>query len=265
MEEQFTNHSEEAIEETPVTEEIQQETAQEETQEQAHEAPATTQDSDFFEVKYNKENMRISRDEAPTYIQKGLNYDKVQQKASEFEQHLQKVAQITGYGSVDELIQASQQFEEQQRIQQEAQRLGMDEEAYRQYIAPVNEELTSVKQQLDEMRRESIHKQIDAELNELKKNENFSKYEKETFDLATRFGMTLTEAFEFASLRGLKEQIPSIQQQAEQKVVDQIKARQGKHVETSDENARVSLNLSPEEMSYAQRMGISPEEYAKWK
>lgn len=260
MEFENDNH---IVEETSdqVTDTSEIETEQTET----NETPATTQDNDFFEVKYNKENMRISRDEAPTYIQKGLNYDKVQQKATDYEQHLQKVAQITGYGSIDELIQASQQFEEQQRIQQEAQRLGMDEEAYRQYIAPVNQELTSVKQQLEDMRKESIHKQIDAELNELKKDENFLKYEKETFELATKYNMTLTEAFEFASLRGLKEQIPSIQQQAEQKVVDQIKARQGKHVETHDENAMVALNLSPDELKYAQNMGMSPEEYAKWK
>lgn len=186
-------------------------------------------------------------------------------KATEYEQHLQKVAQITGYQSIDELIQAAQQAEEQQRVQSEAQRLGMDEEAYRQYIAPMNDELSTVKKQMEEMRVESFKKQIDAELNELKKDENFPKYEQEMFEMATKYGMTLTEAYEFASLRGLKEQIPSLQQQTEQRVVDQIKARQGKHVETHDENAPVSLNLTPEEFAYAKNMGISPEEYAKWK
>lgn len=228
------------------------------------EPPATTQEN-FFEVKYNKENKRISYDEAPTYIQKGLNYEKVQQKATDYEQHLQKVAQITGYQSIDELIQAAQQAEQDQQVKAEAQRLGMDEESYKQYIAPVNDELSSVKQQLEDMKAESLRKEIESELAVLQKNENFSQLEPQMWDLAQKYGMPLTEAFEIASLRGLKDQIPTIQQQAEQKVVDQIRARQGKHVETHDENAKVSLELSPEELSAAQKMGISPEEYAKWK
>lgn len=259
-------HSDEPpVEEVITDEPIDPGIETEPSQVQDEQPPATIQDEDFFEVKYNKENMRISRDEAPTYIQKGLNYDKVNQKAADYEQHLQRVAQITGYSSIDELIQAAQQAEEQQRVQNEAQRLGMDEEAYRQYIAPMNDELSTVKKQMEEMRVESFKKQIDAEINELKKDENFPKYEQAMFEMATKYGMTLTEAYEFASLRGLKEQIPSLQQQTEQRVVDQIKARQGKHVETHDENATVALNLTPDEIAYAQRLGITPEEYAKYK
>ncbi|MED3574503.1 hypothetical protein [Cytobacillus praedii] len=227
--------------------------------------PATTQEEEFDVIKYNKEEVKIPVSQRQSLLQKGYNYDKVNQRASDYEQHLQMVAQITGYSSIDELIQAAQQAEEQQRVQNEAQRLGMDEEAYRQYIAPVNDELSTVKKQLEDMQVESFKRQVDAELSELRKDENFPKYEQEMFEIATKYKMTLTEAYEFASLRGLKEQIPSLQQQAEQKVVDQIKARQGKHVETHDENAMVSLNLSQEEITMAHKLGLSPEEYAKWK
>jgi len=236
-----------------------------ETKQVENEPPATTQEEEFDVIKYNKEEVRIPVSERQNYLQKGYNYDKVNQKATEFEQHLQAVAEITGYSTVDELIQASQQFKEQQSVQQEAQRLGMDEESYRQFIAPVNSELSTVKQELADMKKESFQRQLDAEINELKKNENFPKYEKEMWEIAIQYKMSPTEAYEFASLRGLKEQIPSLQQQAEQRVVDQIKARQGKHVETHDENAMVSLNLSQEEITMAQKLGLSPEEYAKWK
>lgn len=226
--------------------------------------PSESQE-DYFEVKYNKENRRISREEAPTYIQKGLNYDKVQQRVSEYEQHLNRVAQFTGYQTHEDMLKALEEAEKQQKYQAEAQKLGMDEEAYRQYIAPVNDELSTVKQQLEDMKLESIKRQLDTEIAELEKHPDFAKYENGMYEIAQKYNMSLTDAFEFASLRGLKEQIPSLQQQAEQKVVDQIKARQGKHVETHDENALVSLNLSPEEISMAQKMGLSPEEYAKWK
>ncbi|MBU8770328.1 hypothetical protein [Cytobacillus oceanisediminis] len=225
----------------------------------------TPPQEEFDIIKYNKEEIKIPVTERQTYLQKGYNYDKVQQKASDYEQHLNRVAQITGYQSIDELIKAAEEAEKQSRVQQEASKLGMQPEDYQQYVAPMNDELASVKQQLEEMKRESFNRQIESELAELQKNENFAQYEQPMWDLAQKYGMTLTEAFEFASLKGLKEQIPNLQQQAEQKVVNQIKARQGKHVETHDENALVSLNLSPEELATAQKMGIAPEEYAKWK
>ncbi|WP_203289845.1 hypothetical protein [Metabacillus sp. cB07] len=101
---------------------IQQELTQEDP-------PATTQDDNFFEVKYNKEAVRVSYDEAPDYIQKGMNYEKVQSKANEFEQHLQTVAQLAGYGSHEELLQALQ-LEQQQREQQKYYDAGIDPETF---------------------------------------------------------------------------------------------------------------------------------------
>ena len=56
-----------------------QETPQQ--QEQTQVEPSSPQESNYFEVKYNKEPVKVSYDEAPTYIQKGMNYDKVQQQA----------------------------------------------------------------------------------------------------------------------------------------------------------------------------------------
>lgn len=236
----------------------------ESTEPTPEEAPVTTQE-EFDVIKYNKEEIKIPVAERQTYLQKGYNYDKVQQRVSDYEQRLQEIASITGYQSVEELLSAAEEAKRQQAIQQEAQRMGIDEESYQRYYQPVQDELSTVKQELEALRTENIRRQIDAELATLEKNPEFPKYEVEMYSMAEKYGMTLTEAFEFASLRGLKEQIPSLQQQAEQKVVDQIRSRQGKHVETHDENAVVSLNLTPEEVKMAQNLGISPEEYAKWK
>jgi hypothetical protein len=242
MEEQFTNQSEqEVIEETPVTEEVQ-ETEQEDTQE----APDTAQDSDFFEVKYNKENMRISRDEAPTYIQKGLNYDKVQQKASDYENHLQKVAQITGYGSIDELIQASQQFEEQQRIQQEAEKLRIDETVYRQHFEPVNQELMQVRTELQKLQHEKRMNEIDSEINSLRsKYEDFGKYEDQVFQTAIERGYKLEDAYKLVTY---EDRIQNIARQKEQEVLAQVTGRDEKQIISSNDKAG-STNFDPAIMS----------------
>ncbi|MFT8319343.1 MAG: hypothetical protein ABF649_00740 [Bacillus sp. (in: firmicutes)] len=229
--------------------------------------PAAIQETipQAFKVKYNKEEMEIPYDQAPDYIQKGLNYDKVQQRSTEYEQHLTKLANLSGYTSTDEMIQALQELEQQQQVQQQAQQMGIDEETYSKYFSPVNDELSQLKSQLQEFETKEIQRQIDADLNELRQQEDFSQHEQSMYEIATQYGMPLKEAYEFASLRALKSQLPTIQQQSEQKVLDQIKARQGKHVETSDNNVAIGLDLTPQEIEIASKMGISPEEYAKYK
>jgi hypothetical protein len=230
--------------------------------------PPDTIQEEFDIIKYNKEDVRIPVAERQTYLQKGYHFDKVKTELDSTKQQVQyldRLAKMSGYQTTDEFIRAVEQAEEQQRIQQQAEQFGVDEEIFKQHLQPTFNELSEVKQRLEQMEHENIRKQLDSELAQLQKDENFSKYENDMWEIAQKYQMGLTEAYEFASLRGLKTQIPDIQKQTEQRVVDQIRARQGKHVETSDENATVSLNLSPEEISMAEKMGLSPEEYAKWK
>ncbi len=231
-------------------------TIQEEVSPQAQQA---------FRVKYNKEEVEVPYDQAPDYIQKGMNYDKVQQRATDYEQSLTRMAQLSGYASVDEMVQAMNELEQQQQIQLEAQRMGVDEETYNQYFQPVQQELTTLKSQVEEFQMKEIQRQIDSELNELKQNPDFAQHEQAMFDIANQYGMTLKDAYEFASLRALRSQLPDIQQQSKQQVLDQIKSRQGKHVETSDNNVAIGLDLTPQEIEMASKMGITPEEYAKYK
>lgn len=231
-------------------------TIQEEVSPQAQQA---------FRVKYNKEEVEVPYDQAPDYIQKGMNYDKVQQRATDYEQSLNRMAQLSGYASVDEMVQAMNELEQQQQIQLEAQRMGVDEETYNQYFQPVQQELTTLKSQVEEFQMKEIQRQIDSELNELKQDPDFAQHEQAMFDIANQYGMTLKDAYEFASLRALRSQLPDIQQQSKQQVLDQIKSRQGKHVETSDNNVAIGLDLTPQEIEMASKMGITPEEYAKYK
>lgn len=115
---------------------------------------ATTQETpapEGFNVKYNKEDRFVSKDEAPTWIQKGLNYDKISERAQQLEaqtKYLEKQARISGYASVEEYTKALDAYEQQQRIEQEAQRMGVDPDTYAQYFAPVNEKASALEQKL---------------------------------------------------------------------------------------------------------------------
>lgn len=135
---------------------------QEQTQE-----PATTQESNYFEIKYNKEPVKVSYDEAPDYIQKGMNYDKVNQRATEYEQHLSRVAQLSGYNSHDEFIKALDQAEVQRQQEQEQQmyeQAGIDPEIFNQLLANHPD-----MQYAREMRaQEQENRQIQSEVEQLR-------------------------------------------------------------------------------------------------
>lgn len=110
-----------------------------------------------FNVKYNKEDRFIPESEATTYIQKGLNYDKVNERAQQLEgqaKYLERQAKISGFTSVDEYMKALDAYEQQQTIEQEAQRMNVDPETYAQYFQPVNQKLQQYEQELTTLRQQ---------------------------------------------------------------------------------------------------------------
>ena len=121
---------------------------------------ATTQETaapEGFTVKYNKEDRFVGKDEAPTWIQKGLNYDKVHERAQQLEgqtKYLERQARISGYDSVDEYMTALDQYEQNQQIEQEARRMGLDPELYAEHLHPVKAELNEVKKQLQSFQQQ---------------------------------------------------------------------------------------------------------------
>jgi hypothetical protein len=102
-------------------------------QPQAPVEPESTPQENVFTVKYNKEEVQVPYEQAPDYIQKGLNYEKVQTRATEYEQHLNRIAQLSGYQTHDELIEAVAEAERQQERQQ-YEEAGIDPDKFNQLI-----------------------------------------------------------------------------------------------------------------------------------
>jgi hypothetical protein len=251
MEFEMANHSQEEVTEPIETNETleQQEPTQEEPT-QTNEESSLPQEEDYFEVKYNKEIMKIRRDEAPTYIQKGLNYDKIKQRADELEQkasYLERLAQLSGYQTTEEFLQAVEQAEEQQRIQREAQKFGIDPETYRQHFEPVNSELQQLRQKLDELEREKAMQQVEREVNELRsKYDDFDKYEEKVFELAIQKGYALEDAYKLLSY---EDHIAKVQKQTEQQVLAKVTGRNEKQVLPSNDKPN-NTKFDPANMSF---------------
>lgn len=169
--------------------------------------PATTQEPNYFEIKYNKEPVKVSYDEAPSYIQKGMNYDKVQQRATEYENYLNRVAQLSGYQNHDEFIHALEEAEQQQQRQQ-YEDAGINPDVLNQFL-----EQHPDMQYAREMRaKEQEQRQIQTEVDQLK--ERFpdiqpSDLSEELFQLKEQRNIPLLHAYlelNYAKLAQQKEQ-----------------------------------------------------------
>ena len=110
----------ETVEDTTPTEQTDDGFEQTETQDQEPQTEQTEQTSPFLKVKYNKEEMELDEATARELAQKGLNYDKVTERlqALESDPRLALVEQLAQQQnmSVDEYVQAVQQYQEQQQL-----------------------------------------------------------------------------------------------------------------------------------------------------
>lgn len=98
-------------------------------------------------VKHNKEEVFIDEEKIPEYARKGLNYEKIEGRAKQYESALDRIAKQQGFkdhsdlvANLDRIEQESiqrqqQQFEQhKQQMREEAENAGLDPEAVEQYL-----------------------------------------------------------------------------------------------------------------------------------
>lgn len=217
------NHS--GIEETPVTE--QEMVTTEETHIEGQDSPPQ-EEPRGIKVKYNKEERFVPEDEVPNWVQKGLNYDKVSEKAQQaerYQQMLDRTAKYYGFDNHDDYMTALEQAEQDRQIQEEAAKLGVDEEVIRNHLQPLNQKLSEYEQQLATIKEQEQLRAIEADIQRLSSQySDFGKYQQQVFDLAGTRGYSLEDAYKIASyedrqsaaaLQARQETIRSIQQNAD--------------------------------------------------
>lgn len=220
MEEQFTNHSEEVVQNIQV--ETQQESIQDQTQLEITSQP----EEDFIPVKYNKEERKISRDQAPDLIQKGLYYDeKIKSRFEQLESqssYVERLAKMSGYQTTEELFNAIEEAERTEKIQQESSKLGIDPEAYKQHFEPVNEKVSTLEQKLQQYEEKERQTVVEQEVNTLRsKYQDFDKYEEQVFDFAIQNGYRLEDAYKLVTY---EDHIKNLGQQKEQEAIEKLQS-----------------------------------------
>ena len=196
-----------------VEEEVINNEPQLQQEEQQVETPAATQESNYFEVKYNKEPRRVSYEEAPEFIEKGLNYDKIKDRVSEYEQHLNRVAQLTGYQSHEEMLQALDEAERQQE-QQRYRDAGIDPDTFNQLL----EQHPDIQYAREMKQKEEQAQRFQEEVNELFSEFPDLKAEEippEVWQLKEQKGVSLLDAY-------LRVNFKSLSQQKEQEAIQKL-------------------------------------------
>ncbi len=187
---------------------------------QAQEIPGQEQttfpqqeESNYFEIKYNKEPVKVSYDEAPTYIQKGMNYDKVHTQLEQYQQRLNDLTQFYGYNSEDELFQALDLARQEQQRQQ-YEEAGINPDLLNQAIE--NHPSVQYAKQMEQKQQEEA--QFNQEANEL-----FSEFPElkpeqipsEVWELKQERGLSLLDAY-------LRVSYKSLGQQKEQEAIQKL-------------------------------------------
>lgn len=161
-------------------------------------------------------------------------------------QYLERLAKSSGYDDTEGFLEAVEQVEEQQRIDQASQKMGIDENTYRQYFQPVDQRLRAYESELDSLRLDRAKNDVQAKLTELStKYGDFDKYQGQVFELALSRGYDLEDAYRLASY---EDKLSSIGQQKEQEVLARVTGRDQKQVLSSTDKPS-NVNFDPANMS----------------
>lgn len=209
----------------------------------------TTPQEEYDIIRYNKEEVKIPVSERQTYLQKGYNYDKVQSQLEQTKEqaaYIERIARMQGFDSPQEFLQAFEEMEAQRKAEEEASRIGMDTEAFRQYLEPMKNELETLKQERERLQQAESQRQFDAELQRLKGvYPDFEQVQDKVFDIAVNKGYDLEDAYILATHADKAKQI---EQQTLAKVANRDQRQVLSSVDKPGNNVFDVNNLTPEQL-----------------
>jgi hypothetical protein len=178
-------------------------------------------------------------------------YTPYKQQASAIE----KLSQMSGYTNTQEFLQAVEQAEQQRRIQEEAQRMGVDESTYQQYFQPVNERLQNYERELETLRTERAQREIENTVQQLRsKYDDFDTYADQAFNMVLSGEVRdLERAYRLSSM---DDKFNNLSKQKEQEVLARVSGRDGRQVLPSTDKPG-QVKVDPSSMSFEEIQELS--------
>jgi hypothetical protein len=204
---------------------------------------------EYDTIKHNHEEVKIPVSERQTYLQKGYNYDKVNERATQLEsqvKYMEKQAKIYGYDSVETYMKALDDFERQQEIQEEAKKYGVPEDFIRGELKPLKDKIQQYEQQIEQNQAQEQTRQLQTELDKVREaNPDFDTYFEPVRALFAK-GYSLEHAYQLASYQ---DKLSRIGQEKEQEVLANVTNRDSKQVLSSKDKPN-NLAHTPSNMSF---------------
>jgi hypothetical protein len=147
--------------------------------------------------------------------------DEYKTKVESYSSQLERTAKFNGFDSTEDYLKALDEAEQERNIKAEAEKAGLDEETYRQYLAPVNEKLKTYEQKIQQLENADMNRQIQSELTQLKTDKDFAKYEEATINAwkSNPAFENLTDAYEFVSY---KDKLAQTREATEQETIRKL-------------------------------------------
>lgn len=140
--------------------------------------------------------------------------------AERYQQMLDRTARFYGYDNHDDYMAALEQAEMERRIQEEAEKLGVDEDVIRNHLQPLNQKVSEYERQLNELKEAEALRQVENQISTMEKDSerfpDFAKYKNDVLNIAASRGYTLEDAYKIATY---DDRVAAAKMQAQQEVV----------------------------------------------
>jgi len=206
-------------------------------------------------VKYNKEERFVPEDEVSNWVQKGLNYDKVSEKAQQaerYQQMLDRTAKYYGFNNHEDYMTALEQAEMDKRIQEEADKLGVDEDVIRNHLQPLNQKLTEYETKLRTIEEQDALRKVEEQISTMESDivnyPDFGKHKQSVIQFAAERGYSLDDAYKIVTYDSrVQSATLQAQQDAVRKLQQNADSSTGSLGADAPEHAGGFLAMSPSE------------------
>lgn len=206
-------------------------------------------------VKYNKEERFVPEDEVPNWVQKGLNYEKVSERAQQaerYQQNLDRIAHFYGYPDHESYMSAIEEAEMNKRIQEEADKLGVDEDVIRNHLQPLNQKLTQYEKELQSIREQEAIRKVESQISTMESDTvnypDFGKHKQAVIQFAADRGYSLEDAYKIVTYDSrVQSATLQAQQDAVRKLQQNADSSTGSLGADAPEHAGGYMSMSPAE------------------
>lgn len=133
---------------------------------------------------------------------------------------LERTAKVYGFPDVDSYLKALDQYEREQEIRAEAEKLGVDESVIIEHLAPLKQKLTEYEQEMQTIREREAQLRIEQEVNRLKSTyPDFEQYQLEALQLVIDKGYAMEDAYKLVSYQ---DKLANISRQIEAETIRKI-------------------------------------------